>query len=122
MASKKTGKQTKKSWQGFFNVNLDTGQKEAIKKLPLGSVKTQERLEELAENGYKISVTWAVDKSAFFVSVTGTHRNPHNEGWTMSQAHSEFNVAVACVWFVVSQMYDFGQWPVDSQEDGEYDW
>lgn len=120
--AKKQGATKTNKWNGFFNYYLEDGQKEAIKKLPLGAPSTERRLTELAQGDYKVSITFSADKSAFFVSCTGTERQPYNAGWSLTQAHSRFEVAVACAWYIITEIFNNEGWPVGNNDNDAYEW
>lgn len=120
MAGQRSG--NRGSWKGFFNFYLEDGQKTAIKKLSMSGPTTVGRLQELADHGYKVSVSFSVDREAYFVSCTGGRNSGVNVGYTLTQAHADLAVAVACVWFIVSEVFDLGAWPVESSDDEVFDW
>lgn len=120
MASKKDAKVG--AWKGFFNFYLEDGQKAAIKKLSMAGPATVSRMVELADAGYKVSVAYSVDQSAYFATATGSKGQIENRGWSLTQAHSDFAVALACLWFIVFEIYNGSAWPVEASSSDDYDW
>jgi len=118
----KNGSKSAPAWKGFFNYYLTEEEKGAIKKLGVKEPATIKRIGELADNGYKLSVTYSVDKRAYFVTCTGSANCPSNQGYSLTQAHADLSVAVACVWFVCSEVYQWDAWPVENSADENFEW
>lgn len=115
-------KTTRISWKGSYNHFLTESEKKAIKKLPMGWEDHFGRLDELVGLGYKVSFNEEREGRFRVVTVYANDPEHVNAGWSLSQFHNDTRVGLAAVWFIVTQVYDSGQWPDEKQLDMAYDW
>lgn len=120
--SKSSGTGTKKNtWKGFFNHHLSDEEKKGIKKMLSGKDcgDTSSYIAELAAGGYKTSLSYNESNDSYIASVTG-RENSENAGYTFSVNHTDARTALFAVWFVVSQVYLYGEWNLE--EDKTVNW
>jgi len=124
MARKKSVRSSsgKAVWKGFYNVYLTAADKKAIKQLDLEKQPPDRLVQELSENGYKVSVTYQ-PKQDYFTVTAYAHLADHvNAGYACSCRHADLATAIAGIWFTVAEKGDWGAWDVENENGGEYNW
>ena len=104
-------------WRGFFNYYLDETEKAGIrtlvdskKRLPLS-----EYISALVNLNYKITVGRNPENGCYVCAITGKVDSA-NVGYTYSLTHVDLTTAVLAAWFVVVEVYQEGEWPVDENQ------
>lgn len=112
MATKK--KEVSSSWNGFYNYYLSDEEKAGIRIFMDGdkAPRVSDCILELAKNNYKITCSKNDSNDTFICSVTGK-QGSLNRGYTYSISHVDLNTAVIAVWFVVSEIHGWGEWPIE---------
>lgn len=107
----------RETWHGFFNYYLGEADKAGIrtlvddKKRPsLDSVLT-----EMVSQDYKVTTSRNESSDSYICSVTGKS-GCINQGYTFSINHLDLVTAIYAVWFVCSEVYEWGEWPVDENQ------
>lgn len=106
------------TWQGFINIRLQQEHRKQIKALAKGMKPNEafDKLNEWADDGYKVTVSRDHENGATIISLTGNGDGP-NSGYTMSQRHVDPIVAVAAMVFAHEELAQRGAW-----EDAQLDW
>lgn len=100
----------KAKWQGFVNLKLNQQEKDAIKKNLLKEEECLAGLQELAEDGYKVSLSYSIPEDVHTVSATGSYLGRANAGITMSLRHRDFLVAASGLIWCHHEAGKNGEW------------
>lgn len=106
-------------WRGFSDVILTEQAREAVKALEWDDNTAAAYIVELAQSGYRVTVSWSEKNHCFVISATGTEGE--NAGLTMTQRHADFAIAVCAHFFAHTQLTE-GQWPIPTSKNGSIDW
>jgi hypothetical protein len=115
--------QGKKKWIGFYNHILTDSEKNSVKALLTKNPSSQvgKWVSSLVEHGYKTTQSFEEEGGVATAAITGNFRSA-NEGWTLVVQHVDLYTAIAAVWFVADQVFDWGKWPTESGERPEVTW
>lgn len=105
-------------WKGFVNIHLTEQDKKEVNGKLLTRVKAFDFLKEMAETGYKVSLTWSLDFETWIVALTG--KDGPNKGLTMTQRHAKFETAVTALYYAHVMLTD-GDWS-KLPSTGNYNW
>lgn len=109
-------------WKGFYNYDMGKAEKAVIRDKCLSAEQLTDLLVQLGERGYKVSVSWSDEHEFYSVSATGKSEGCVNRGYTITGRHSDLLVAATVVWFYCSERHEWGQWPVEGEDDNSYAW
>lgn len=122
MATKKGSSNGNGKWKGFYNWTPDKQEKMAIKEHLVKPAKVLDTIWDLAERGYKVSISYEAKSTACLVSVTGTTCENGNRGWTITQRHADPLVAISALHWWIAIANDFGEWPEGEANDDWLNW
>lgn len=71
---------------------------------------TEEILQEILGAGYKVSISWIDDQSSYVVTVSGSKRSPHNDGYSMTSWSDDIWEAVAMCGYKVFVLAEGTGW------------
>ena len=104
--SKSNGSQkstkSKERWElrGYLDLSLSKGEKDLIKKFPVGNGQFESVVQSLAFSGYKLSMSFSKHQDLWFFSVTGKDVPASDKGYVLMIRHADFSSAVQILcWF-----------------------
>lgn len=111
----------KSEWLGFFNYYLSEEEKVSIRTLVDSKKKpdSSDILNSLAKQNYKVTFSLNETNGSYVCSVTGKVGNP-NRGYTLAVTHVDLIVALYAIWFVVVEVYQEGEWPVEQEHTNNW--
>lgn len=121
MANKggKNGKSDKNNdWKGFVNVPLSTTDTLDVLEHASGGRETDELLLELADDGYKVSVSPLRDGTGYCVSLTGRGESNPNRGYTMTTFAGTPRRGILAAWYKVVVICEGEGWKLPERETG----
>lgn len=127
MARKPKAKQEEKlwekaKWEGFVNLKLTPEEKKAIKDNLLNEEDCFATLQALAEDGYKVSLSYSIPEDVYTAAVTGTYQGRPNAGITMSLRHREIVTAVSGLSWCHQEAGKDGEWTERFGGGSNEDW
>ncbi len=112
----------KAKWEGFVNLKLSTEEKKAIKNSLLKQEDCFATLQALAEDGYKVSLSYSIPEDVYTAAVTGTYQGRPNAGITMSLRHRDIVTAVSGLAWCHEQAGKDGEWSERFGGGSNEDW
>lgn len=113
----------KVTWVGFVNIDLTEAQKKQVKN---SYIFTEERLFELianlADDGYKVSVSWDFANNTYTASLTGICAGCANPGHTLTGRHSNLLVCLSVLFYKHFEVCEGGVWGQRGYVQGDFDW
>lgn len=108
----------KAQWKGFVNVALFSQDKQAIKKMANENGDVWPLLDDLLQQGYKVTFTADFENDCVICSLTGwDEMTAPNDGLTMTQRHADPRIAFLASLFVHMEKTG-GEW---EKFDGDLD-
>lgn len=106
-------------WVGFSNVRLEQHHKKAIKAAKMTKDEALVWVAEMAEDGYKVTISHDFENGAFLVSLTG--KEGENAGLTMTQRHADILTALKAAHYAHVEICA-KVWPKPGESQYSYDW
>lgn len=98
-AARKSSKAKFEAWRGFVDVEMTAEDKVACKAATVDFDQVWADLEELVEEGYKMTLSYDEAHTTWNVSLTCRAEKHVNEGYTMSARGGSFAAAARAFWF-----------------------
>lgn len=109
-------------FRGFVNVALKDHEKKQIKAQLLSAVDAYGFIAELADNGYKFSLTRSADEKTYTATAYCTDFRKHNAGLGLSMRHADSLTAVTALsWCFGLEGFD-ADWAAVWGAGGDDDW
>lgn len=105
LAAKKKAQED--GWRGFVNVELTANQKAEAKRMLTDLPRVWDNVFGLVEEGYKMTLSYDEQRTAFNMSFTCKRRGDANQGLTLSGRGGSVEAAAVSFWYkhyVVLQM------------------
>ena len=109
-------------WVGFVNIDLTAADKKAVKEKMLTAELWHDWCETQALAGYKISQSYDRERECFVVTMTCGNPDLPNYGYSMSQRHRYYGVAIAALVFVHDEKTAQDDWGAEKQKQLAFDW
>lgn len=97
-------------FKGFFNPNITPQIKEGVRALETNRDLTLFRLSDLVNSGFKFSLTADKENTHLTASLFDKRQGSDSIGYVLSVKHSDMEVAIALLWFLVYEIYDGKGW------------
>lgn len=108
-ASQRATKKGFADWAGFVDVEMTIADKAACRAETVDFDQIWHDVEDLVEEGYKLSVTFDDEHTTWNVSLTCRALKHTNSGYTMSARGGTFAAAVRAFWYKHFRMLE-GNW------------
>ena len=108
----------KQQWKGFVNVPLSTTDTLDVIEHAVGDRSTDDVLLDLANEGYKVSVSPLRDGTGYCVSVTGRGESNPNRGYTMTTFAGTPRRGILASWYKVYVLCEGEAWELPERESG----
>ena len=105
-------------WKGFVNVPLSTTDTLDVVEHAAGERDTDDVILELADDGYKVSVSPLRDGSGYCVSLTGRGETNPNRGFTMTTFAGTPRRGLLAAWYKVYVLCEGEAWQLPERETG----
>lgn len=115
---KNGSRDAKGNWKGFVSVPLSTTDTLDVLEHASGERDTDEIILELANEGYKLSVSPLRDGSGYCVSLTGRGEDNPNQGYTMTTFAGTPDRGILAAWYKVVVLCEYGAWQLPERETG----
>ena len=127
MTSKKQRTSSKRSspraeWAGFVNVYLTSAEKTDIKKNVLTDLGIVDFISNIAEAGYKFSITHTESGGFYSATLYGQWAGRPNAGYAMSLKHADLVVAITALSHCHLQADADGDWGDRFTTGSNNDW
>lgn len=102
----------------FVNIRISSAQEKAFeahcKSLDNDAIGM---MNDVLSRGYKVSVRYVVDKTAFVVSVSGTDETKHGQQQTITSWSDDMLEAFAMTHFKLDKVLQWGEWVSDERNE-----
>lgn len=101
------------SYQGYVRWYLN----ETIKKAVQGNIPPPaaivDRLEQYANDGYKVGIKWEDENAAYAISLMDMNEDRDSSGWILSARHADFNKAMGILIHLHEKVFADG-WEIEN--------
>ena len=106
-------------WKGFVNLELDDRQKNEARRMLTDAERVWDNIFQLVFSGYKMTLSYDADRSAFNLSMTCRLAGDPNEGYTLSGRGGSEIAAAVSFWYKHSVVCQ-GRWPTAQSSEGRH--
>lgn len=114
----KAGKNGKPQWRGFVKIPLANTEDVAFLDEISGELSTDDFLLEIADRGYKVTVSQLRDGTGFVVSATGNREDCENAGFTTTTFAGSPRRGIMATWYKLAIKCEWGAWKEEAPEAG----
>jgi len=107
---KQSASKEARPWLGFIDIALSDEQRAIVSEMNFPDESALSFLEELCEDGYKISIVQDKQHKSYIATATGQHADNLNQGYSLSGRGPTVIGAVAALAYKHVQLCDRGVW------------
>lgn len=110
---------TADGWKGFVNLDLDDRQRNEARGMIADPERVWDNIFQLVFSGYKMTLSYDANRSAFNLSMTCRVAGDANEGYTLSGRGGSEIAAAASFWYKHAVACE-GRWPTGQSSGGQH--
>lgn len=119
MSQAKKPASKKAKYQGFVNVSLTSARKEAISTAFEKGIDIGECIDNLTNDGYKISISCSTQPAFYTVTAMQMDPTSGHAGYCTSSRHGNLEKAIYTLQYSITQILNVEGWPLNN---GDVDW